>query len=222
VVFFRREVEKTVNWAGEPTKPALVGRHGVRLTPRKSFEAWRESVQNQSGTWSAREVSAAESLRATLIELVLGITDSAQVRRVAAEQSQEILIAELNHRVRNILGLVRGLVSQSAASATDIRHLVESLDQRIRSLARAHDILTSSDWKSNSLHALMRAEIETYGKFEGRVILNGPDVLLQPRAFTPMTLVVHELVTNARKYGALAVPRVARLLSPRPATISAT
>jgi light-regulated signal transduction histidine kinase (bacteriophytochrome) len=204
VVFFRREVEKTVTWAGEPTKPALVGPHGVRLTPRKSFEAWRESVQNQSEKWREREVSAAEALRATLIELVLRITDTAQARRAAAEQSQEILIAELNHRVRNILGLVRGLVSQSAAAATDIRHLVESLDQRVRSLARAHDILTSSDWKSNSLHALLRAEIETYGKFEGRVVLNGPDVLLQPRAFTPITLVVHELVTNARKYGALS------------------
>jgi len=204
VVFFRREVEKTVEWAGEPTKPVLVGPHGVRLTPRKSFEAWRESVLNQSERWSARELRAAESLRATLIELVLRITDTAQAHRVAAEQSQEILIAELNHRVRNILGLVRGLVSQSAATATDIRHLVESLDQRVRSLARAHDILTSGDWKSNSLHALLRAEIETYGKFEGRVVLNGPDVLLQPRAFTPMTLVVHELVTNARKYGALS------------------
>lgn len=204
LVFFRKEVEKTVNWAGEPAKPALVGPHGVRLTPRKSFDAWRESVRNQSEAWTGRELRAAESLRATLIELVLRITDSAQSRRVAAEQTQEILIAELNHRVRNILGLVRGLVSQSAAAAKDIRHLVESLDQRIRSLARAHDILTSSEWKSNSLHALLRAEIETYGHFEGRVILEGPDVLLQPRAFTPMTLVIHELVTNARKYGALA------------------
>ncbi|WP_375412413.1 HWE histidine kinase domain-containing protein [uncultured Bradyrhizobium sp.] len=204
VVFFRREVEKTVNWAGEPVKPALVGPHGVRLTPRKSFEAWRESVLDQSERWSGRELRAAESLRATLIELVLRITDSEQARRVAAEQSQEILIAELNHRVRNILGLVRGLVSQSAVAATDVRYFVESLDQRIRSLARAHDILTSSDWKSNSLHALLKAEIETYGQFEGRVVLNGPDVLLQPRAFTPMTLVVHELVTNARKYGALS------------------
>lgn len=204
VVFFRREVEKTINWAGEPAKPALVGPHGVRLTPRKSFDAWRESVLNQSEKWNARELRAAEALRVTLIELVLRIADSAQAQRATAEQSQEILIAELNHRVRNILGLVRGLVSQSAATATDIRHLVESLDQRIRSLGRAHDILTSGDWKSNSLHALLRAEIETYGPFEGRVVLKGPDVLLQPRAFTPMTLVVHELVTNARKYGALA------------------
>jgi len=204
VVFFRREVAKTVTWAGEPTKPEMVGPNGVRLTPRKSFEAWRQLVQNQSENWRAREINAAEALRATLIELVLRITDSAQSRRAAAEQSQEILIAELNHRVRNILGLVRGLVSQSAAAATDIRHLVESLDHRVRSLARAHDILTSSDWKSNSLHALLRAEIETYGKFEGQVVLHGPDVLLQPRAFTPITLVVHELVTNARKYGALS------------------
>ena len=204
VVFFRRELEKRVDWAGEPTKPTLVGPHGVRLTPRKSFESWRETVLNQSEKWSARELRAAEALRTTLIELVLRISDTAQARRVAAEQSQEILIAELNHRVRNILGLVRGLVSQSAAAATDIRHLVESLDQRVRSLARAHDILTSNEWKSNSLHALLRAEIETYGQFEGRVVLNGPDVLLQPRAFTPITLVVHELVTNARKYGALS------------------
>jgi light-regulated signal transduction histidine kinase (bacteriophytochrome)/CheY-like chemotaxis protein len=204
VVFFRREVQKTLNWAGDPTKPEMVGPHGVRFTPRKSFEAWRQSVLNQSERWSARELRAAESLRATFIELVLRITDTAHAHRVAAEQSQEILIAELNHRIRNILGLVRGLVSQSAAAATDIRQFVGSLDQRIRSLARAHDVLVSSDFKSNSLHALLRAEIETYGKFEGRVVLNGPDVLLQPRAFTPMTLVVHELVTNARKYGALS------------------
>jgi two-component sensor histidine kinase len=206
LVFFRQEVEKNVDWAGEPTKPALVGPHGVRLTPRKSFDAWRESVRGQSEKWSVRELRAAEALRTTLIELVLRITDTAEARRTSAEQSQEVLIAELNHRVRNLLGLVRGLVSQSAATATDIRQFVESLDQRVRSLARAHDILTSSDWTSNSLHALLRAEIETYGKFEGRVVLNGPDVLLQPRAFTPVTLVVHELVTNARKYGALSVP----------------
>jgi light-regulated signal transduction histidine kinase (bacteriophytochrome) len=204
VVFFRQEVEKTVNWAGDPTKPVSVGPNGVRLTPRKSFEAWKQMVSGQSAAWNARELRAAEALRVTLIELVLRISDSADARRHAAEQSQEILIAELNHRVRNILGLVRGLVSQSAATATDIRQLVESLDQRVRSLARAHDILTSGDWKSNSLHALLRAEIETYGKLEGRVVLDGPDVLLQPRAFTPMTLVVHELVTNARKYGALS------------------
>ena len=121
-------------------------------------------------------------------------------------KARNLLVAELNHRVRNILGLVRGLISQSAATALDIRALVESLDHRIRSLARAQDLLTSSDWTPTPLHSLLSAEVETYGKVEDRLILIGPEVMLQPRAFTPMALVVHELVTNARKYGALSVP----------------
>jgi len=66
--------------------------------------------------------------------------------------------------------------------------------------------LTSSDWTPTPLHSLLSAEIETHGKVVDRLIVVGPDVMLQPRAFTPMALVVHELVTNARKYGALSVP----------------
>ena len=185
---------------------AAFGPNGPRLTPRKSFEAWRESVRLQSERWSAGELRAAEKLRVTLIEIILRMSESVQTDRQAAQQSQELLVAELNHRVRNILGLVRGLISQSAATASDIRALVESLDHRIRSLARAQDLLTSSDWMPTPLHSLLSAEIETYGKVEDRLILIGPEVVLQPRAFTPMALVVHELVTNARKYGALSVP----------------
>jgi light-regulated signal transduction histidine kinase (bacteriophytochrome)/CheY-like chemotaxis protein len=206
LVFFRKEVEKTLTWAGEPQKLQDVGLHGIRLTPRKSFEAWRESVRFQSARWTVGEIRAAEKLRVTLIEIVLRMSESAQTDRHAAQQSQELLVAELNHRVRNILGLVRGLISQSAATATDVRGLVESLDHRIRSLARAQDLLTSSDWTPTPLHSLLSAEIETYGKVEDRLILIGPEVMLQPKAFTPMALVVHELVTNARKYGALSVP----------------
>ena len=206
LIFFRKEVEKTLIWAGEPQKLQDVGHHGVRLTPRKSFEAWRESVRFQSARWAVGEIRAAEKLRVTLIEIVLRMSETAQTDRHAAQQSQELLVAELNHRVRNILGLVRGLISQSAATATDVRGLVESLDHRIRSLARAQDLLTSSDWMPTPLHSLLSAEIETYGKVEDRLILIGPEVMLQPKAFTPMALVVHELVTNARKYGALSAP----------------
>ncbi|MDB5503610.1 MAG: two-component system sensor histidine kinase/response regulator [Tardiphaga sp.] len=204
LVFFRREVEKSVTWAGRPEKIEALGPHGVRLTPRKSFEAWRETVRFQSPRWSKGELRAAEKLRVTMIELILRMSESAQVDRNTAQQSQEILIAELNHRVRNILGLVRGLISQSAATAVDIRALVESLDNRIRSLARAQDLLTSSDWMPTPLRALLSVEVETYGNIEDRLTLTGPEVILMPKAFTPMALVVHELVTNARKYGALS------------------
>jgi light-regulated signal transduction histidine kinase (bacteriophytochrome)/CheY-like chemotaxis protein len=205
LIFFRREVEKTVLWAGEPEKITALGPHGVRLTPRKSFEAWRETVRNQSLHWSKRDRHAAETLRATLIELVLRMSETAEADRSAAKQSQELLIAELNHRVRNILGLVRGLITQSAATASDVRSLVDSLDHRIRSLARAQDLLTFSDFKPTSMHVLISTEIETYGRLEDRLALTGPDVMLQPRAFVPMALVIHELVTNARKHGALSV-----------------
>jgi light-regulated signal transduction histidine kinase (bacteriophytochrome) len=204
LVFFRKEVEKSVTWAGQPEKMETVGPHGVRLTPRKSFEAWRETVRFQSARWNKGELRAAEKLRVTMIELILRMSESAQGDRNAAQQSQEILIAELNHRVRNILGLVRGLISQSAATAVDIRALVESLDNRIRSLARAQDLLTSSDWMPTPLRALLSIEIETYGNIDDRLTLTGPEVILKPKAFTPMALVVHELVTNARKYGALS------------------
>ena len=113
-MFFRRELARTVTWAGEPAKTEMHGPNGVRLTPRKSFEAWREIVRNQSERWSDRDIRAAEALRVTLIELVLRVTDAAHAERIGAEQRNEILIAELNHRVRNILGLVRGIITQSA------------------------------------------------------------------------------------------------------------
>jgi len=202
IVFFRREVIETVRWAGRPDKtaspPASI------LNPRKSFEAWQEVYRNRSERWSKPELRAAESLRVTLIEMVLRMSESAEASYRASQQSQEVLIAELNHRVRNILGLVRGLVSQSASTTNDIRLFVNSIDQRIGSLARAHDLLSSNNGKPASLHDLLRFEIAAYNELESRLILVGPDVLLPPKSFTAMALVVHELVTNARKYGALS------------------
>jgi light-regulated signal transduction histidine kinase (bacteriophytochrome)/ActR/RegA family two-component response regulator len=204
LVFFRREVVRTVTWAGEATKTQVFGPNGPRLTPRKSFEAWQEIVQNQSEHWSARDLRAAEALRLTLVELVLRTSDAAQNDRLAAEQRNEIVIAELNHRVRNILGLVRGLITQTASQSGDTSSLVEGLSDRIRSLARAYDLLSTSNWNPASLHDLLRAEIEAYDKSHAQMVMIGPDVMLQPKAFSAMALVTHELTTNARKYGALS------------------
>jgi light-regulated signal transduction histidine kinase (bacteriophytochrome) len=171
-----------VKWAGEPVKSHGLGPHGVRLTPRKSFEAWREIVEGQSEHWTKLELRAAEALKVTLAELGERMSEAEQPNRFGNEQRQEILIAELNHRVRNIFGLVRGLVTQSAATATDLRVFVDRLEDRIRSVAKAHDLLTSTNWRPAPLHALLRTELDAFAQAQGRLVLHGPDVVLQPKA----------------------------------------
>lgn len=205
LVFFRKEVARTVTWAGNPEKPASLGPNGVRLTPRKSFEAWREIVHGRSLPWTDAELRTAEALRVTLLEVILRLSDSAERERKEAQERQELLIAELNHRVRNILNLIRGVVTQSRASTGDAEDFTAVVGDRIQALARAHDQVTSANWGPGSLAELLNVEVAAYlGAKADRVVLDGVDVLLEPQAFTTMALVVHELVTNSAKYGALS------------------
>ncbi|WP_245930723.1 HWE histidine kinase domain-containing protein [Methylobacterium radiodurans] len=204
LVFFRREVARTVTWAGNPEKPASLGPNGVRLTPRKSFEAWTETVRGRSLPWSEVELRTAEALRVTLLEVILRLSDSAERERKEAQERQELLIAELNHRVRNILNLIRGVVTQSRANVDRPEDFTAVVGERIQALARAHDQVTSSNWGPGSLRELVLLEAGAYlGRKADRVVLDGVDVLLEPQAFTTVALVVHELMTNSAKYGAL-------------------
>jgi light-regulated signal transduction histidine kinase (bacteriophytochrome) len=120
LIFFRREILRSVNWAGDPNKPYLEGPNGPRLTPRKSFELWQQVVRGQSRPWSSGDLHIAEGLRITLLEVILQLADLAARERKGAQERQELMIAELNHRVRNILSLVRGLVAQGKEAATSI------------------------------------------------------------------------------------------------------
>jgi light-regulated signal transduction histidine kinase (bacteriophytochrome)/CheY-like chemotaxis protein len=204
LMFFRREVARSVTWAGDPAKPVHVGPNGVRLTPRKSFDAWREIVRGQSVPWSEPELSAADALRVTLLEVVLRLAGVADRERYAATQRQDLLIAELNHRVRNILGLIRGLISQSKAGASDVESFAATIGGRVQAIARAHDQITQGNWGPGSLRTLVVTETAAYlNGGANRVEIAGPDILLHPGAFTTMALVLHEMVTNAAKYGAL-------------------
>ena len=216
IVLFRREQVQQVTWAGDPNKPAQPGPNGLRLTPRKSFAAWTETVRNQSVPWSDSEIAAAETIRITLLEVVLKIADDSIAERKRAQERQELLIAELNHRVRNILNLVRGLVSQSGSNVTSVEDYGRILDGRIDALARAHDQLTGTEWQAASLRELIETEATAFvATGADRVRISGADVLLSPEAFSTLALVMHEMVTNAAKYGALKQPhgRVEVMLS---------
>ncbi|NEU11123.1 GAF domain-containing protein [Methylobacterium sp. BTF04] len=205
LVFFRREIARTVTWAGNPDKPVTPGPNGIRLTPRKSFEAWSEVVHGQSAPWTEADLRIAESLRITLLEVILRLTDSAEKERKTAQERQELLIAELNHRVRNILNLIRGIVAQSRSGTDSVEAFAAVVGGRIQALARAHDQITTTNWGPGSLRDLIALEAEAYlGARADRVCLAGVDMLLEPQAFSTLALVVHELMTNSAKYGALS------------------
>lgn len=206
VVLFRKELIHAVRWAGDPHKPVTYGPNGPRLTPRESFEEWKELVEGRSQPFTASEIRVAETLRATLIEVVLRLADEASAERQQASARQELLIAELNHRVRNILGLIRGLIRQSRTDdAAAIEDFVKVVDGRIHALARAHNQITDDHWGPAPMQALIDAEAAAFVDDRDRIVTQGEAIYLNPNAYSTLALVVHELVTNSNKYGALSV-----------------
>ena len=204
LVLFRREIASSVKWAGNPEKPVELGLNGARLTPRKSFEAWQEVVRGHSAPWRGSELRAADALRVTLLEVVLKMADERNAARKQAQDQQELLVAELNHRVRNILNLIRGLVSQGQEDAKSLNDYRSVLEDRIFALARAHDQLTQTGWNWVSFRSLVETEVKAFLTSKAsRVRITGDEIDLSPRAFSTLALVIHELVTNSAKYGAL-------------------
>jgi light-regulated signal transduction histidine kinase (bacteriophytochrome)/CheY-like chemotaxis protein len=205
IVLFRKEQSRLMNWAGHPDKQIEYGPHGSSLTPRKSFDVWSEQKKGHSIPITSAERRIAESLRISMREVLSRLSGTAGEARVKAHERQELLIAELNHRVRNILALIRGLISQTRTSSGTLEGFVGNLDSRIQALARAHNQITGERWGPAGLRDLLETEAGAFlGAQRQRVKLDGPNVLIQPGAFTAIALIFHELMTNAVKYGALS------------------
>jgi PAS domain S-box-containing protein len=126
--------------------------------------------------------------------------------RKQAEEQQRLLIGELNHRVKNTLATVQSIAAQTLRSARDLSTFAGNFEPRLLALSKAHDLLTRHSWTGVSLHELIRQELTPYsGDAVDRVHLEGPDIMLVPRIGLALSLVLHELTTNAAKYGALSV-----------------
>ena len=127
-------------------------------------------------------------------------------QRIAADQQTELLIRELHHRVRNTLATVQGLVSASART-TPPAELGEAIADRIQALARTHSILTENREQAAELRDVILLELAPYLEEGGeRVKVEGPTVMLSSAIAVPLSMAMHELVTNATKHGALSVP----------------
>ncbi|WP_294643341.1 HWE histidine kinase domain-containing protein, partial [uncultured Aureimonas sp.] len=167
--------------------------------------AWKQTVNGKSFPWTVSETKAAEGLRVSILEVLLRFNEESQRQQTLATQRQELLIAELNHRVRNILSLIRALVVQSKPGATNVDEFAAIIGGRIQALARAHDQITSADAGAVTLSDIIRTEVSAYiGEKASRILMSGPEIVVEAVTFSTLALVFHELVTNSAKYGALS------------------
>jgi len=201
--FFRKEIVQTLNWAGDPNKSYETGPMGDRLTPRKSFAIWKQSVHRQSQPWTEQDREIAEAARVALVEIVLRHNELLAEERAKADVRQRMLNEELNHRVKNILAVIKSLVGQPVREGRSLEDYVASLKGRIQALAVAHDQVIRGEG-GGQIAELIEAEISPYRTANNAIVLQGPGVWLDARAFSVMALVLHELATNAAKYGALS------------------
>lgn len=126
-------------------------------------------------------------------------------RRKRAEERQDQLMAELDHRVKNVLARVAVVAMHTRQSNRTMDEFIRALDGRLRSMAAAHALLSESRWCGVGLTDLIRRQLAPYTT-EANTAISGPDVMLKPAETQALAMVFHELVTNAAKYGALSSP----------------
>lgn len=182
-----------------------------------------EDIENQILADAIEDTARAEArvlplLGGLAVLLVLAILATirlvARAARAEAEASQaaalseardraDLLARELNHRVKNLFAVILAIVQMSGRGRPDAKDLLESITDRIRALLVAHDVTQGAlDKPVASLRALLETTLAPYRSDETKAELEGPEVLLSAAAVTPLGLVLHELTTNAVKYGA--------------------
>ena len=134
---------------------------------------------------------------AYLIKIIQDIT-----ARKLSDETRQLLTMEVNHRSKNLLTIVQVIARQTAARSPE--DFVKTFGARLRALAANQDLLVKSEWQRIDLGELVRSQLEHFGAMGDRLVLSGPSVMVPPSAAQALGMALHELATNAAKYGSLS------------------
>jgi PAS domain S-box-containing protein len=145
---------------------------------------------------------SAEGKAQRLINVVADVTD-----RKLAEERILLLLRQITHRSKNLLAVVQAIAGQTGRGAGTLDEFQVRFSRRLQGLAASHDLLVLQDWRGASLAHLARDQLASFAEIGGPCLsISGPDILLRPEAAEAIGIALHELATNAAKYGSLSVP----------------
>ena len=159
------------------------------------FVAMLYALKDAPYAWKPDEISFANN-----------IADRARaaLARIEAEERQRTLNLELSHRMKNMLAMVQSIATQTMRTATDLDTAKEVLAGRLIALSKSHDLLLGGAVGAAPVEVLIRSALQTHEDNPGRFVLEGPTFTVGARAAMSLSLMLHELATNAAKYGALS------------------
>ncbi|MEQ1669338.1 MAG: PAS domain S-box protein [Hyphomicrobium sp.] len=201
------------------TKDEVIGRdaHVLLKTENALSREDLEHLLQSDGTWSGELARTSKDgtrvwvdSRKQVIQLgsefVVLESDRDITERHRADEVRNLLVAELHHRVKNTLAIVQSLASQTARNSRTVADFVAGFSGRLQSLASAHNVLTDTNWSGALIRDVVRVQIEVIAGDMTKVDLSGPHIYVPPQAALQLTLILHELATNATKHGALSQP----------------
>jgi two-component sensor histidine kinase len=205
---FRGYEAGAVDFIQKPIEPDI-----LRSKADVFFELYRQRQQiaAQRDELAAQAEALKEAGRRKDQSLVTLTNDIAEQRH--AREQQSVLLREVNHRIKNLFSVTAGLIALSAQTAGSVQELCSDLRSRLQALSRAHDLTLpdlsdgGTDKTTTSVLALMKAILAPHEHDRGsRIAITGSDAPLSGNALTLFALLLHELTTNAAKYGALSSP----------------